>query len=387
MKLTDRQRAIISDVMLGVGMFALSIGSIKVWEPGDPTQVRPVDFWAYLLIGLQTLPLIWRRRAPLPVLTVTILSFMIDRGVNYPGSWAFFGISFAIYTVGAQIEPRRSLIIGGLAIDLVLIWTGIGILVYDVEEFALITELAILGFPLLVGREAYLRQQRMLHFEARALRAEHERGQRAADAVLNERIRISRELHDVVAHEITVMTIQSAAARRIIDSDKDKAVSAIKTAEAAGHRALTEIRRLLGMLRTTDPKAVDPQPGLGAIESLVEQMQMAGLSTKVSVTGNPRELPLGIDLNAYRIIQESLTNTLKHGGPNAHAEIDIVYGDHTLSVAVNDDGRGAAAGRGGAGQGLVGMRERAALLHGSVSAGPRPGGGYRVAAQIPIPES
>jgi signal transduction histidine kinase len=388
MRIDDRQRMIITDVLLGVGMFVLSLGALFVWGTGDEAELRPVDIWVYPLVALQTLSLIWRRRFPVTVLTLTIIGFVIDRGLNYPSSWAFFGIAFAMYTVGAQLEPRRSLLIGGITLDIVLLWTIIGIFVNDVEPLALVSELAVLGFPLLIGREAYHRQQRMIELERRAIRAEHEREQRAAEAVVNERVRIARELHDVVAHEITVMTLQTAGARRVLDRDPDQATQAMHAAEAAGHRALTEMRRLLGMLRTSDPKATAPQPGLSSLDSLVDQMNLAGLQTELTVHGERRALPLGVDLNAYRIIQESLTNTLKHGGPDVHAAIAVTYDESSLSVEVIDDGRGASTmqtASNGSGQGLVGMHERVALLEGSLTVGPKPGGGYRVAAELPIP--
>jgi len=390
MKPEDPRRALVIDTLLSISMFALSIGSVSVWQSEAVTTTRELDGLAYFLIAGQTVPLIWRRRAPVTVLAIIVAAFIIDRGMDYPDSWALFGIAFAIYTIGSQLPPRRSLLIGGITLDVVLLWTVVGIFVYDVEPFALIGEIALLGLPLLIGRETYHRQQRMLALERRAIQAEHEREQQATDAVTNERVRIARELHDVVAHEITVMTIQSAAAKRILAEDPDRAQEAMSSAEAAGHRALTEIRRLLGMLRTADPKARDPQPGLGALPRLVDHMNRAGLTTELYMTGDVRPLPLGVDLNAYRIIQESLTNTLKHGGPDVSAEIEVAYDDDSLSIEVRDDGRGAAAippPPDTPGQGLVGMHERAALLDGALAAGPRPGGGYRVTAKIPIPSA
>ncbi len=388
MKLEDAQRTVVIDALLAIGMFVLSLGSVVVWHTDTDPVLRPLDAWGYLLMASQTLPLIWRRRFPVWVLSVIVVAFMFDRAANYPGSWAFFGISFAIYTVGTQLPPRRSLLVGSIALDVVLLWTTVGIFVLDVEPFSLVSEIAVLGFPLLIGRETYHRQQRMVELQRRAIQAEHEREQQAIDAVNRERIRIARELHDVVAHEITVMTIQSSGARRILNEEPERAQAAMESAEAAGHRALTEIRRLLGMLRTTDPRATDPQPGLASLDDLVEQMNQAGLPTTLEINGEIRTLPLGIDLNAYRIIQESLTNTLKHGGPGVHAEIIVTYNDEALHVDVRDDGRGAATWQNeakGPGQGLVGMHERAALLDGALNAGPRPGGGYRVSVKIPIP--
>jgi signal transduction histidine kinase len=385
MKLDDGRRALVNDVLLGVGMLLLVVGSAAGTTP--EAGQRSLDFWAYVLLGAQTLPLIWRRRAPVAVLAIIVLGFLIDRGLNYPASWAPFGISVAMYTVGAQIEPRRSLLIGGITMDIVLVWTAIGIWVYDIEWLALLSVAAFLGFPLLVGRESYNRQQRMVDLEARAIRAEVERERTAIEAVVEERIRIARELHDIVAHEITVMTIQAAAARRVLDERPGRAAEAMESAESAGHRALAEMRRLLGMLRTSVPETT-PQPGLATLQGLVDQMQLAGLPVRLRIEGEARQLPIGIDLNAYRIIQESLTNTLKHGGPHAQAEVALRYNDESLLVEVTDDGRGAAASKeanGERGQGLLGMRERIALLEGTLNAGPRRGGGYRVAANIPIP--
>ncbi len=388
MKPDDPRRALMMDALVAVGMFVLSIASIVVWEGNtDPAPKEP-DFWAYGLIAGQTLPLIWRRRFPVAVLSFIVFAFIVERGINYPSSWAFFGIALAMYSVGAQLHPRRSLLVGGIALDVVLLWTLAGIYFYDLEWFSFISVIAVLGFPLLIGRETYHRQQRIIALERRAVEAEHQREQRASEAVDRERVRIARELHDVVAHEITVMTIQSAGARRIVEDDPVQARQAMESAEAAGHRALTEVRRMLGVLRTSDPKAMDPQPGMADLDRLVDQMNQAGLPTSLEVSGEVRSLPLGVDLNAYRIIQESLTNTLKHGGPDVRAQISIAYEPNSLAIEVSDDGRGAAAWPGSPdepGQGLVGMHERAAVLDGAIHTGPRPGGGYRVSAKIPIP--
>ncbi len=386
MKLDDHQRARVTDILLGVGIFAIGAASTLGFSAAESPDTRPPDVWAYALIGLQTLPLIWRRRFPATVLALTIVGFMVDRGLNYPGTLAAAGMAFALYTVGAQLEPKRSLLIGGVAIDVVLGWTLIGIFVYDVPPLSLVTAAAFLGLPLLVGRESYHRQRRMVELEARAIRAEHEREQRAAEAVSNERLRISRELHDVVAHEITVMTLQAAGARRVLDDDRDKAAEAMESAEAAGHRALTEMRRLLGMLRIDDPRNMAPQPGLASLQDLVDQMELAGLPTELIVNGDPRPLPAGLDLNVYRIIQESLTNTVKHGGPDVSARVSLTYDAGQLTAEIVDDGRGVGAwNQPEGGHGIVGMHERATLLKGSLTAGPRTGGGYRVAAKIPIP--
>ncbi|MGA9598523.1 MAG: sensor histidine kinase [Acidimicrobiia bacterium] len=384
----DRSRAAAMDTVLAVSLLLVSLFSVLALKQEPDPAITPLGPFAYVLIAGQTLPLIWRRRFPTYVLAVIVLCFMIARGIDYPTSWALFGMSLGVYTVGSQLPPKQSLLVGSVAIDVVLLWTVVGVLIYDVQVLSLVAEVAVLGLPLLIGRETYRRQQRLIDLEKRAIAAEHEREQRAVEAVTRERVRIARELHDVVAHEITVMTIQSAAARRVLARDAEQADTAIKAAEEAGHRALTEVRRLLGMLRTTDPRVADPQTGLDALDRLVDQMNSAGLTATLTVNGEVRNLPLGIDINAYRIIQESLTNTLKHGGPNVNVHVAITYDHDLLRIEVSDDGRGAAAeraGNGAPGQGLVGMHERASLLGGALHAGPRPGGGYRVTARIPIP--
>jgi signal transduction histidine kinase len=206
--------------------------------------------------------------------------------------------------------------------------------------------------------------------------------------VREERSRIARELHDVVAHEMTVMTVQAAAARRVLGKRPTEAAEALVAIESAGHQALTEMRRLLGVLRTADAAGdLAPQPGIERLGILVEQMRDAGLAVDLTITGLARGVPAGIDVNAFRIVQEALTNTLKHGGPQARATVRLAFGSDQLSIEVEDDGRGAAealSDTNGTGQGLVGMRERVALLHGELTAGPRAGGGYRVRARLPI---
>ncbi|MFV2001016.1 MAG: sensor histidine kinase, partial [Acidimicrobiia bacterium] len=230
------------------------------------------------------------------------------------------------------------------------------------------------------------REQRALALEARAIRAEFDRERQAADAVQAERTRIARELHDVVAHEVTVMTIQAAAAHRVLDTNPEEARIAMYTVGESGRRALTEMRRLLGLLRTDEQRDLAPLPGLDALDALVEQLGDAGLKVRLTVQGTRRSLPAGVDVNAYRIVQESLTNTVKHAGPGAQADVVVAFSDEDLRILVNDDGLGAAGDIGdtSSGHGLAGMRERVALLDGSLVAGPQAGGGYRVRATIPL---
>jgi signal transduction histidine kinase len=368
-----------------VVLFAASILSLAgLPELGD---VRPLDPGAFALIAAQTLTLAWRRRSPTAVLVVVTAAFMVERGLNYPPSWAYFGMAIALYTVGAELPARRSKVVAGVTIALSVAWTGVGTVVYGISLTVVLGVLLYLTFPWLVGLESRRREQRALDLEARATRAEIAREQEAVNAVRNERRRIARELHDVVAHEMTVMTIQAAAAERVIESDPVEAQRSMKIVEDAGRRGLTEMRRLLGLLRGDNDLRLDPQPGLDSLDRLAVQMIEAGLPVDMTVEGDPRELPAGIDLSAFRIVQESLTNTVRHAGPGATAGVLVTYREEELEIDVSDNGRGAAESlvSTGYGHGLIGMEERVTLLDGSLSAGPRAGGGYRVRVTIPIP--
>jgi len=384
MALSNPRRAFFVDSAIAVAMFVLALLSLV----GLPlfADARPIDAFGFALIAAQTLSLAWRRRFPVVVLVVVIAGFLIDRGMDYPPSWAVFGIAFALYTVGAELRSRKSLILGGMTIAVIVAWTAVGVQFYDLPSAVVVTVFGFATFPFVLGREARRREQRALALEARAIRAEFDRERQAEHAVQEERTRIARELHDVVAHEITVMTIQAAAADRVLDTSPEEARVAMNTVEESGRRALTEMRRLLGLLRTDEERDLAPLPGLDALDALVEQLGDAGLKVRLTVEGTRRALPAGVDVNAYRIVQESLTNTVKHAGPGAQADVVVAFGEDDLRILVNDDGVGAAGDLGGSGvgHGLVGMRERVALLDGSLVAGPRAGGGYRVRATIPL---
>lgn len=367
-----------------MALFATSLISLAALpEFGD---TRPLDIIGVGLIAAETLTLAWRRRFPVLVLVVVVSAFAADRWLNYPSSWAFFGIAIVIYTIGAELSPRRSAAVGGTAIAVVVAWTVVGVLTSPLPPAVIVTIFGFMALPFVLGREARRREQRALEYEARAIRAEFDREMRAAEAVREEQARIARELHDVVAHEVTVMTIQAGAANRVLETSPEDAREAIQTVQDSGHRALTEMRRLLGLLRSGSEMELGPQPGLADLVTLVKQLADTGLDVELSVEGDVATLPVGVDVNAYRIIQESLTNTVKHGGPGAKATVSIRYSVDELKVEICDDGRGAAEGMtsNGPGQGIVGMRERAALLDGIVEAGPRPGGGYRVRCRIPV---
>ena len=217
----------------------------------------------------------------------------------------------------------------------------------------------------------------------RAERAEREREEQARLAVAEERARIARELHDVVGHSVSVMTVQAAGARSLLDPDQEREREALMVVEQTGREALAEMRRLVGVLRRPEEApALAPQPSLGHVDRLVEQAREAGLPVELRVEGDPVELSAGLDLTAYRLVQEGLTNAVKHARAN-HADVLVRYDDGHVELTVTDDGTGDGGGESG-GHGLVGMRERVSVYGGELEAGPRPGGGYRLRARLPI---
>ena len=218
--------------------------------------------------------------------------------------------------------------------------------------------------------------------ERRARLAERERDLAAREAVLEERARIARELHDAIAHNVSMMVVQAGAERRTL-ADASQTREVLETVEHIGRAALTEMRRLVGMLRSDDAEPLAPQPGLRDLSTLVTQVREAGLPVDLEIDGDPRELPVGLELSAYRIVQEALTNALKHAG-DAHATVHVRYGPDSLELEIVDDGAGVQVPVASGGHGLVGMRERVAVFGGVLEANRRLEGGYRLRATLPL---
>jgi signal transduction histidine kinase len=237
----------------------------------------------------------------------------------------------------------------------------------------------------LAGRVAFNRRRYVAALEGRALAAEANQRTLADQAVADERRRIARELHDMVAHHVSVMGVLATGSRRMLHRDPDAAAEALATIEETGRTALREMRRLLTVLRADAEPAGElaPQPGLAGVEGLVEQIREAGLPATLKVEGRPGPLDPGVALTVYRIVQEALTNALKHAGAAA-VEVRLLFGPQELIVEICDTGRGPQLGSGPIGHGLLGMRERVMLYGGTLRTGPRPGGGYRVYAKIPL---
>jgi signal transduction histidine kinase len=366
--------------------FTLSI-EYGLWErPPAGLSATGGRALAAVLFALITVPLAWRRRAPLAVLGVVtgavLAASLLVHHTNGMPLEAFLALIIAFYSVGAHCGDRRGMLGGGLDLAILFVYDlihgGLGQAHGSRPGAAAIFALAWLG-----GREMRRRRRELSVLRERAARLEHEREERARAAVREERGRIARELHDVIAHSVSVMVIQAQAGPRLL-GDPEQVEGAFQSIESSGREALVELRRLLGILRTNDEQlAIGPQPGLGSLGSLLDQVRDAGLPVDLEIEGEQVPLPAGIDLSAYRIVQEALTNTLKHAGITA-ARIVVRYGTAALELEITDDGTDASTGNNSSGHGLVGMRERVALFGGHLEAGRRTGGGYAVRAQLPL---
>ena len=372
-----------------VALAGLSLIDIWVVSLSDVTTgLRLIN--TFILFAI-CLALVWRRRAPVAVLfavmvLVGIQAMYFSPPVPNPGEQptleSFLALLLGFYSVAAYAEERRA-ILGAAIVGASILAIDIPRLIAGTNPGDIIPAWLFYATVWSIGRTLRQRQLQAARLQDLAAQLELEREERAQTAVAEERSRISRELHDVVAHSVSVMVVQAQAAQRLLQGEQQEARQALTSIETTGRQALTELRRLPGILRRTDAElALAPQPSLKHLDALVEQTREAGLPIELSVEGDVGSLPPGVDLSAYRIVQEALTNALKHAGP-ARARVEIHYSDAEVELEVSDDGPGTGGGE-GTGHGLVGMRERVALYGGVLESGKRTGGGYLVRARLPL---
>jgi signal transduction histidine kinase len=350
----------------------------------------PADWRVALAVSAGcAVPIVLRRIAPWPAIALALASLVAPVVKNYSPATAQVAFVWLTYSAAAFFPVRRA------ALAAALLW--IPVLVIDVvrpvptqadgvpDVYLAVASLLVALVCYLIGRVVNTRRAYTAALEERAKTAEANQRALAEQAVADERRRIARELHDVVAHHVSVAGVLATGARRMLRRDPDAADEALTTIEETSRTALREMRRLLTVLRTEAEPDVElaPQPDLAGIDALVEQIREAGLPVQLRVEGACQTLDPGVALTIFRIVQEALTNTLKHAG-DATAQVRLSFGAQWLVVEVLDTGRGPAPGGGGLGHGLVGMRERVSLYGGTLRIGPRPGGGFRVYARIPI---
>jgi signal transduction histidine kinase len=375
----DAVFALVVTVVLGYG----SYGEGHPRAPADRIQfqgraVPHPTAAALLLVVVACVVLAWRRRWPVAVLAVSTAAVTGYTLLGYINGAALLAPVLALYAVATQVSIRRALAYGAVTAAVLLTVTattnpfghvtGGG---FDLIPF--LVAAAVFGGIAVANRRAYVASIRG--------RAEEEARRRLDE----QRLRIARELHDVVAHTMATINVQAGAAAHVLESKPEAAAEALQAIKAASKDGLRELRAILNVLRQADEtEPTQPAPGTTQVGTLIDGARRAGVATTLTVTGDPFPLPAAADLAAYRIIQESLTNVIRHAGP-ATAAVALTYRDNELRIEVSDTGCGQAGAQvnGAQGHGLAGMRERAAAVGGSVETGPAPGGGYRVAARLP----
>ena len=390
-------RPLLVDALIALGLTLLSLVTIA----GGARDFGTIEPVSLVLVLLQTVPLVARRIAPVPVFIVTfgaLLGQGLFAGDTFNSS---IGGLVALFTV-AEREPQRVSIAAAIAASAGIAVLIIGRVGLQPGLSGLVQSLLSVFVVWLVGTWAQERRRYIGTVEERATRAEREREQRAALAVAEERERIARELHDVVSHHVSVIVIQAGAALRALERRPADARTALEAIDGSARAAMTEMRRMLGILgpggsarpdgagALSADEALAPMPGLARLGELLEQVRATGQRVELAVEGTPVPLDPGLDLTAYRIVQEALTNTLKHA-PDGRVAVTIRYEADALALDIVDDGgRGRSAGAptlrhdAEPGRGLIGMVERAALFGGRLEAG-RHGAGFRVAARLPLP--
>ena len=368
-------------VLLGVVEASLEIAFGRVHNKDAPTG----SLWGLIpLTVLLFLPLLARRRFPFGApaalfIYAAAVSFFEGRLVTFPFA-IFLAVLSCSFLFGMLPERRQAVSGLGIAIGAAAIVTH-NHPTQGASDFVFIGVLFTIVW--LAGNALGAKLSQYRQAEERADRLEREREERARAAVAEERARIARELHDVVGHSVSVMTVQASGVRRLLRPEQEREREALLIVEQTGREALAEMRRLVGVLRRPEEApALAPQPSLQHLDKLVDQVRESGLTVDLTVEGEAATLPASVDLAAYRLVQEGLTNTLKHAQAD-RAEVLVRYGNGEVEVVVADDGNGIGGGDGG-GHGLVGLRERIAVAGGELDAGPRSGGGYEVRARLPM---
>jgi signal transduction histidine kinase len=384
-----------TDGMVAAALVGLAFLNLYInW--GNDTVLRAA--LAIALTLLLILPFTLRRRFPLAVLSFMTVAILVYRSLNIPeSSFTLYALLLAFFSAGAYgTSPWRD------RIRLLSAFATIGYLTYSVffigrgwifpvktalsQVSVVLAEAFLFGAAWWIGNVFRIRRIHETELQERTIQLEQERDENARRAVFDERVRIARELHDVVAHHVSVMGIQAGAARRILKQQPEKANEVLSLIEASSRQAVAELQRLLGFLRQeSQVDELAPQPSLNQLDVLVKHMREAGLPVEVKIEGEPQPLPPGVDLSAYRIVQEALTNTLKHAGP-ATAFVTIRYASNKLELEIRDTGKNQTQEDSleKKGRGLIGMRERVTLHGGEFFARGIPGVGFIVRVTLPL---
>ena len=376
----------IRDVVVAVIIGALTVGISAVFAHNLPPQ-RPLGWPGFVVLGISSAALVMRRRYPAGVMVVTAVCAVVYPRLGYaPGAGFLLPMMVALFTAAALGLRAWAIGVAGAFLGVFL---AFGVLTGAVPREAVPIVPGWLVAVLVAGEVARGRRDYLAEVERRAVEAERTREEEALRRATEERLRIAREVHDVLSHSISMINVQAGVAVHLLDTRPEQARTALVAIKQASKEALRDLRATLGVLRDVDEQdgARDPAGGLHRMEDLVSGARAAGLQLEVSTSGDPREVPAGVDLAAYRIVQESVSNILRHAGSTA-GTVMLRFGPNDLIVLIeNDAGTREGAGSQGAGNGIRGMRERAEALGGDLEAGPRPDGGFRVRARLPLGEA
>lgn len=401
-----------ADIAIALSLLALAIAGLIMIQSYSLDLGRAADPLGYALVVAMTAPIAWRQQFPRMVLWLVFVAWAVYASLGYVDGTGIFGVIVAIYGVGLYLSRRQAVLHGTGVIVLAVAWTTVGTLTNpEVHPLSILSVIIAFALPLEIGIIDNRRHLRLADLEVAHARRERAHRAAALDAVRAERARIARELHDVVAHEMTVMTLQAEGAKRLAAKSDPAVGEALQTISESGRKGLTEMQRMIGVLRaseldatnavvtelaeagetaptptTTFPYLEDlsPMPSLAGLPDLAAKVEASGLPVHLEITGNAH-VPAGVELSAYRIVQESLTNAMKHAGPGANAVVTVKRRDGEVSITVDDDGRGVISdvAQSHGGHGIAGMGERVAALGGVFEAGARSGGGFRVFATLP----
>jgi signal transduction histidine kinase len=339
---------------------------------------------AIVIALASTVPVAWRSRWPISAAALVFVAngaALIAAAPHQAAFQPFVALVLVSYSLGS-LTSGRVVVPVPLALFGVLAVLGSVAIVRDQQSGNVVPSLLWLAAAWFTGRLMRRWRRRAAELEELTRELEEQRELQAVAAVAVERARIARELHDVIAHNVSMMVVQASAAGRVLEGDQDDVRRALEAVETTGRETVDEMRRLIGVVRNDDGLALAPQPTLADLERLVANVREAGLAVDLQIEGSPVPLPPGVDLSAYRIVQEALTNSVKHAG-DARATVVVRYRASAIEVEISDDGDGSGVG-GGTGHGLIGMRERVALWGGELEAGRRDGGGFAVRARLPV---
>ena len=369
-------------IVFGLSLVAVTASALDDGQDFTLAAIGDQPAGAFALLALAAAALLWRRQQPIAT-TGFILAVTITWAAAGFGDGQDLALIVATYSVGRYTTNHRYSVATAAIVGAVTIF---GTIIDTHQRIDIAPAIILTALPWYVGRRIRNRGAYLALLQERAERLEAEQSARAGQAVADERSRIARELHDVVAHQVSMMTVQAGAARTIARDDLDTAINAMGDVEAAGRQALGELRHLLGVLRpdADGSDELGPQPGLADIATLIEQLGHTGADVTLTSADPPDAIPASVDLSAYRIVQESFTNIIKHAGHHPTVDITIGRDDHGVVIAITNTTTSTSPVLPGSGYGIAGMRERATLLGGTLEAGPLPPDRYRVRARLPF---